>query len=202
MKTALLTQRVITVESYHERRDCLDQAWYRFVKDCSLLPAPIPNHPATAETVAERLDPVVMIFTGGNDLTEYGGDAPERDETEKLLLEYAMAKNIPVLGVCRGMQFLHCYFGGTLCRTTGHVRTRHRLIFDGQETEVNSYHDFVIDKPLDDFSVLATNEDGIVEAMRHKSLNVFGIMWHPEREPKSNTRDINLIRNLIQGDAR
>jgi putative glutamine amidotransferase len=202
MKTVLLTQRVMTVESYQERRDCLDQAWYGFIEDCGFLPVPVPNHQTIAETIASRLNPSAMIFTGGNDLIEYGGDAPERDATEKCLLEHAVAKSIPVLGVCRGMQFLHCYFGGMLRHVEGHTGTCHQLIFDGKKTEVNSYHRFAFDKPLDVFFALAISEDGIVEAMKHKNLNISGIMWHPEREKESNSRDICLIRNLIQGDER
>jgi putative glutamine amidotransferase len=202
MRAILLTQRVTIIESYRERRDCLDQAWYRFVGDCGFLPVPVPNHPDVAKKLAKCLNPAAIIFTGGNDLVDYGGDAPERDATEKGLLEYAMAENVPVLGVCRGMQFLHCYFGGTLRPVNGHVGNCHRLVFDGQETDVNSYHCFAADKPTDEFFSLATGEDGTMEAMRHKCRSILGIMWHPEREPESNPRDIGLIQSLIQRKER
>jgi putative glutamine amidotransferase len=199
MRTILLTQRVDVVQGYRERRDCLDQAWYRFIEDCGFLPAPAPNRPDIAEALAERLNPAAMILTGGNDLAAYGGDAPERDATEKRLLEYAMAKGIPVLGVCRGMQFLHCYFGGTLQQADGHVGVFHRLMFEDGETEVNSYHRFVARKPAEPFLSLAVSEDGTMEAMRHKSQNILGIMWHPERERESHPRDIGVLQNLIRG---
>jgi putative glutamine amidotransferase len=202
LKAVLLTQRVHMAENGLERRDCLDQAWYKFIEDCGFLPAPAPNHPAMAEGLAERLHPAAVIFTGGNDLAAYGGDAPERDATEKRLLEYAMSGGIPVLGVCRGMQFLHCYFGGTLREADGHVGACHRLMFEGKETEVNSYHRLAVTQPADPFDALAVNEDGVVEAMGHQSRPILGVMWHPERERDSNPRDVRLIQRLIRGEIR
>ncbi|MDR0375552.1 MAG: gamma-glutamyl-gamma-aminobutyrate hydrolase family protein [Treponema sp.] len=199
MKIVLLSQRVEVVESYGERRDCLDQNWYRFIMDCGYVPAAAPNHAAVAADIFRAMSPAGLIFTGGNDLVAYGGSAPERDETERRLLEYAMAENIPVLGVCRGMQFIHCFFGGVLQKVEGHAAVRHRLHFKGKEVDVNSYHNYGVTKLQHDFFPLASSGDGVIEAMGHRSRAIMGVMWHPEREEKSRERDIELVQNLIEG---
>jgi putative glutamine amidotransferase len=199
MTIVLLSQRVEVIESYGERRDCLDQNWYRFIINCGYVPVAAPNHAAAALDILVALSPAGLIFTGGNDLVAYGGAAPERDETERRLLEYAMAEHIPVLGVCRGMQFIHCFFGGDLQKVEGHAAARHRLHFKGEETEVNSYHNYGVTKIQSDFLPLASSGDGIIEAMRHRSHAVMGVMWHPEREEKSRKRDIEIVQNLIEG---
>jgi putative glutamine amidotransferase len=199
MKIVLLSQRVEVIESYGERRDCLDQNWCRFIIDCGYVPVAAPNHAAVALDILTALSPVGLIFTGGNDLVAYGGAAPERDETERRLLEYAIAEHIPVLGVCRGMQFIHCFFGGALQKVEGHVAARHHLHFKGEETEVNSYHNYGLTKLQSDFLPLATSGDGVIEAMRHRSHAAMGVMWHPEREEKSRKRDIEIVQNLIEG---
>ena len=72
--------------------------------------------------IADRLDG--LLLSGGNDIhpKQYGEEPYEtlidlsdlRDETEKFLLKHALEKGIPILGLCRGHQFINIYFGGTL----------------------------------------------------------------------------------------
>ena len=87
MDIVLYTQRVEIVESYKERRDCGDQMIPKFLHACGYLPVPIPNLLYIAEKIIEKLEPVGIVLTGGNSLVKYGGKAPERDETEKRLLD-------------------------------------------------------------------------------------------------------------------
>ena len=81
MKVVLYTQRVEVAESYGERRDCADQNIPCFIEACGYLPLPLPNIRNIAERLIEQIRPSGIILTGGNSLVEYGGDAPERDET-------------------------------------------------------------------------------------------------------------------------
>jgi putative glutamine amidotransferase len=199
MNLVLLSQRVEVAEAYGERRDCLDQNWHRFIRDCGCTPVAVPNHAAVAADILAALNPAGLIFTGGNDLAAYGGSAPERDETERRLLERALAEGIPVLGVCRGMQFIHCFFGGALEKVEGHAAVRHRVRFNGEETDVNSYHNYGVTKLQDGFLPLASSGDGVVEAMRHRSRAVMGVMWHPEREGESRKRDVGIVQSLMGG---
>jgi putative glutamine amidotransferase len=209
-----LTQRVEEFAAVGERRDCLDQAWSELLVPLGYLPAPLPNAIADEEGVdalvtALGLDGVIL--TGGNDLADAPGArnaAPERDRFERLLIDVCGRRNLPVLGVCRGLQLLVCHAGGTLVMTRGHAGTRHALRADGggamplsDREEVNSYHDFALDPGSlgRDFEAVARAADGSVEAIVHRRLPIWGIMWHPEREPRD-PRDTALLRALF-GEA-
>ncbi|PKL76273.1 MAG: gamma-glutamyl-gamma-aminobutyrate hydrolase, partial [Candidatus Melainabacteria bacterium HGW-Melainabacteria-1] len=112
MKTLIaITQRVAEVAAYSERRDALDQRWYSLLAQAGLLPMLLPNQPDMALELVSRLQPAGLLLSGGNTLSVYGGDAPERDATERALLSgWALPEQKPVLGVCRGMQLLQHYF--------------------------------------------------------------------------------------------
>ena len=195
-----ISQRYDQVPGRDEWRDGLDVKWCELLEQLGFVPILLPSH---LSDVAGYLDAVGidgLILSGGNDI----GSVPPRDRLEKEALLYAMNHNLPVLGVCRGMQFLCHKEGGKLHNCSGHVATKHKL--DGrwaQEqgfSEVNSYHNQAIlqsDCPAV-FDVLATSDDGVVEAFRHKYKNWLGIMWHPEREAPLDASDLALIQAHFQ----
>jgi N5-(cytidine 5'-diphosphoramidyl)-L-glutamine hydrolase len=193
MKAVAITQRVSVVQAYGERRDCLDQAWTKFLAACGLLPVLLPNITEAALALFEGHGIVGLVLTGGNDLAVLGGDAPERDAVEYALLELAERRGLPVLGVCRGMQVIQQRFGIPLCRVEGHVAQRQVIRIDGELKEVNSFHRFgALDSrpPLDVWAVAA---DGVVEAVRHSTQPIRGIMWHPERSTPYSRADLALF---------
>lgn len=182
----LLTQRVDVVPRYGERRDALDQAWVTLLAGLGCDVALAPNNAAAAEAGARRLGPVLVILTGGNGvLRDQVGYAPERNETEEALLEWSRAERVPVLGVCRGFQFMNMHLGGRLSALAGHVASDHATsVAKGPFAVVNSFHEYGI-APGDlaaALTPLATAPDGSIEAARHRQLPWIGIMWHPERQ--------------------
>lgn len=190
-----VTQRVATDPKTGERRDCLDQRWHVFLAASGLRALILPNDTAAALDLVRGLDPAGLILTGGGDLAAYGGDAPERDAAEAALVDWASARDRPVLGVCRGMQHLLHLGGVALERVTGHVRTQHDLRVGGKPVSVNSYHDrAALRVPGHDWDVLARAADGAVEAVRHRGHYWHGIMWHPEREAEPRAHDVALFR--------
>ena len=198
MKKIIYTQRVSVIEDYKERRDCADQQLAVFLMTCGYMPIPIVNLPEMVVKIVEEINPQGIFLTGGNSLTKYGGDAPERDLTEKKLIDIAIEKNIPLFGICRGMQIILDYFGFFLKNVNCHVGVRHRILGEIYRKEVNSFHKqglFHIDKPLIE---LGKSDDGIVEAMRHEVYRIAGVMWHPERERPYSDFDINMIQNFFK----
>ncbi len=104
MRTVLVTQRVEVLADRGERRDALDQHWISLLLAAGLQPVPVPNNRAWVCSHLAEHGMRPLLLTGGNSLEKYGGDAPERDEIERLLLDTALKAGVPVLGVCRGMQ--------------------------------------------------------------------------------------------------
>ena len=106
MKKIIYTQRVEIVESYGERRDCADVEIAKLIWECGFLPVSVNNIPDKIQVFLEQIKPDGMILTGGNDLSKYGGNALERDETEKRMIEYSVKNDVPLYGFCRGMQMI------------------------------------------------------------------------------------------------
>lgn len=188
MKRIGLTQRVEVVSAYNERRDCLDQNWMHLILELGMIPIPLPNIKDT-EAIAPYLNSMALnglILTGGNDLSITGSKraAPERDYFESEAINYCLDHNIPILGVCRGMQMLNDYFGGELTPVQNHVGSTHKVTLkDDNSYEVNSYHDWGISEGglAKGLVAVGHSDDGLVEYCKHKISSVTAMMWHPER---------------------
>ena len=119
----------------------------------------------------------------------------ERDEIEKDLLEKFMASRRPVFGICRGAQLINVVLGGTLHQDIpnhtmieGHDRIHESYTTDetlkslfGERFSVNSAHHQAIDRLGEGLCAIQWAPDGVIEAIRHESLPIFGVQWHPER---------------------
>jgi putative glutamine amidotransferase len=200
MRAVGVTQRVSVAADYGERRDCLDQAWSRFLLACGLLPLLLPNSTEAALALCRRSGIGGLLFTGGNDLAALGGDAPERDAVESALLDWALERNLPLLGVCRGMQVIQRHFAIPLRRVAGHVAQRQVIRIEGEPIEVNSYHRFAASDSLAPLEVWAVADDGVVKAIRHAAAPITGIMWHPERCSPFSPADVMLFRRVFGAD--
>lgn len=197
MKAVGVTQRVEIVPGYGERRDCLDQAWTKFLIGCDLLPILLPNVVKAALALCEKSGVAGLVLTGGNDLAALGGDAAERDETENALLDFAERQSLPVLGVCRGMQVIQQRAGTPLRRVEGHVAQRQVIRINDEPAEVNSYHHFGAFESRPPLDVWAVADDGVVKAIRDSAKPITGIMWHPERCSPFRAPDVELFRRVF-----
>jgi N5-(cytidine 5'-diphosphoramidyl)-L-glutamine hydrolase len=208
LKRIGITQRVEYVQSYSERRDCLDQRWSAFVFELGCIPIPLPN--VLTEIVPTLLDELILdgiILSGGNSINSLNPNAddtaPERDAFEYALLDAALDRNLPVIGVCRGMEMINVYFGGKLSLIRGHVAVRHSISsieagYNFPET-VNSYHNWGIslDDLANELKPIAVENDNYVEAFKHTEKSLTGIMWHPEREEPFYFLDIELFKSIL-----
>ena len=195
MKLVAISQRVDQIADRDERRDALDQQLVAFLVAAGYLPVPLPNVLGDgANEWLTAIQPKAIVLSGGNDV----GLCPDRDATEREMLSYAKNQQLPVLGVCRGMQTMANWSGAELKSVQGHIKSRHRL--SGEITgEVNSYHAFSLASCPEGFEVLARSEDGEIEAIRHRSLLWEGWMWHPEREEDFAAHDLQRIRVVFGG---
>ena len=209
MKRIAITQRVEIKASYGERRDVLDQKWVEFLLSNELWPIPVPNNIQYVREFLEKEEIDGVLLTGGNSLVHFGGDAPERDEIEIFMLEWALEWNTPLLGVCRGMQIIQDYFENHLTHISGHVAARHTLHVEDncrlsaavkRYSDVNSYHEIGSHKVEGDLLQIATSLDGIVMAVEHREKDLFGVMWHSEREFPFRTEDKLLFENIFKGE--
>ena len=217
MKKIAITQRVEHISGINERRDCLDQRWFDFARLLGVHLIPIPNNLQDVNTFITDLGLEGFVFSGGNNIDCEGGNskslevdgvAYERDKTEGKVLEWAIQNKAPVVGICRGMQYINVFFGGglSLVDEDTHVAKEHDISFSDplmrtwytQLGKVNSYHKFgitssALGKELD---VCAQYGDEI-EAFRHHEYPIWGIMWHPERINPLPEADIQLFKYIF-----
>lgn len=192
---------------------------FRYVSQKRILPILIPdldNDPLLE--ILEELDG--FVFQGGSDLapSTYGespiiegkwlGDA-YRDQYELSIMDYAIKSNKPILAICRGMQLMNVYFGGSLYQDISTQKNdafshrnaikydsvHHPIVFTNTNVLSNLYND--IPEPIvnsvhhqgvkvlgDQLRVLAVSrEDRIVEAIEYTGTTagrVLGVQWHPE----------------------
>lgn len=203
----LISQRVDTFPERGERRDALDQAWGGTL--CGMLGTPVsiypmPNRPGDVDEAVSRWRPSLVVLSGGNDI----GEVPERDATEAALLTRATTECIPVLAVCRGMQMVQHFLGGSTQRVSGHVATEHVVkavsaYGTPAELMVNSFHVWGIPREglARDLEALYCHADNSVEAAKHTALPWLCLMWHPERPGKgmavANDWAANRLREVL-----
>ena len=204
MKHILVSQRVCAVPAYGEFRDALDVRWHSFLAAVGVQLVPMPSN-GSASGYIESLGAGGVLLSGGNDLACMVPEEANvrRDRIEEDLLASALVRGLPVIGVCRGAQFLAHSFGSNLERVQDHVGRVHRIVPEGASKTgfvfgsvdwVNSSHNYGITMPPIDCTNLARAEDGTVEAFEHCTHRVLGVLWHPERESPFLERDIGLFR--------
>ena len=183
----------------------------------AMLPPDVPEQ--AADTVA-RLDGLVVA--GGPDVepVHYGAEpdprtgppARARDAWELALIEAALARRIPLLGICRGMQLLNVALGGTLVQhIDGHAEVPgvfgHHAVkpvpgtlyadIAPEQTSVPTYHHQSVDRLGKGLIPSAHAEDGTVEAIELvTSPWVLGVQWHPEMA--EDTRVMQALINAAQ----
>jgi len=168
------------------------------------LPLHLPFDIDVAETI-DLLDG--LLLPGGTDIAPslYGADPdpelldPEslRDSQETALLDAAASGDIPVLGICRGVQILNVHGGGTLNQhVPDHARFEgppgdpvHAVVFKdgssafelyGRSLPVNSLHHQSISELSGDFVATGISDDGTIEVIESLSHRWMGVQWHPE----------------------
>lgn len=181
--------------------------------------------------ILAKLDGLILAGGGDIDPATYGAEqGPDtgridrvRDDCELALASGALARDLPVLGICRGMQLLNVARGGTLLQhlpaSLGHARhlpsigtfERHEVRLEpgsaaerlagGTRCTVESHHHQAIDRLGEGVVVTGWDvDDGIVEAIDLPGCSfAAGVQWHPEEDPDSPVigRFVNEVQRMV-----
>lgn len=184
----------------------LPRDYVRAVQRADALPLLLAPDPFATEHPDEVLDRIDgLVLAGGVDV----GDDPVRDAFEMALGTRALERDLPLLGICRGMQVMNVAAGGTLIEhvpdIVGHEDHRHdpgqwsdhavHLSEDSlaaraagaTATAVKSHHHQAVDRVADGFTVTGwADGDELVEAMESRAHRfALGVQWHPEADEHS-----------------
>lgn len=197
--------------SYHER-----------IADAGCIPIMALNGQCV-EAYAEIADG--LLLSGGKDVDPklYNRETkfesvvtdPKRDELEWALVKAFADKKKPIFGICRGIQTMNTYFGGTLYQDIptelggDHSKGVNHMLkikedsilgeMFGKSMLINSYHHQVIEDLAPGFAATAWSNAGgheIIEAIEHESLPCWGVQWHPESMSGDVTNPVECVDSM------
>lgn len=212
-------------------REVMDTINHTYVDWCSrigVMPVVVPNCVSDPADYVRQFGVEGLILTGGNDVTSYGdvsspagSESPERDRCEQALVETALEANLTILGICRGLQFLNVYFGGTVEKnlssfagSENHAGAVHDIVIEEEGVRkqigcarwrVNSFHQHgVVTRGVAPvLRVFARSVGGkVVEGLLHPTHRVMGIQWHPERPGSTQKLDDRLVCQFLDSGFR
>lgn len=226
--------------NYRDGNAAVAEAYYASVLEAGGTPLIIPPYAGRA-ALLETLGHIdALLLTGGADIDpRYMGEEPDytllhavnprRDEQELLFTLLAVDMNIPVLGICRGIQTLAAALGGAVHQDIyaalgsgllGHDQepversvATHDVsfvqgsllsdIFGCETLAVNTFHHQAVSRVPAGFEVTATSPDGVIEGMEATDGRaIVGVQWHPESFILNNDRCMMPLFEWLVGEAR
>ena len=196
---------------------------------------PLTSEAADCEQLLDKID--ALLVTGGQDVNPvlYGEDSPEaaarclnasagRDAMEAALIPMALARDLPLLGICRGLQVLNAVCGGTLYQdlptqlpseVNHHQPSEHperpihsvefapdsplAKLLRVDTLQVNSFHHQGVHQVAPEFEPMATAPDGLVEAIWSPThAMVWGVQWHPEFMHKADESSKAIFKAFVK----
>lgn len=229
------TPELLDMEHGSFRRHALSDNYSLAVEAAGGIPVMLPAHLRDIKAVLDRLDGVIITGGGDIDPVRYGQDPheetagidTERDEFELAILHTALEQDMPVLGICRGLQIFNVALGGTLVQDVGELfphATEHRqqalkvhheetfqtallasgdhplrAMIAGDTVEINSFHHQGINTLADSLQVMATTQDGLIEAVYYpEATHAMAVQWHPEMLAPHQDEAAALFRSLVE----
>jgi len=220
---------------YDEHKDSywMLPAYMKALEEAGAIPVmlPLTVDQNSLEQIATGMDG--LLFTGGHDvdpslygqarMEQCGVSIHERDEMEKKLFQLALAVDLPMLGICRGIQLFNVLLGGTLYQDLPsqldselkHVQKppyatpthdvdveRKSSLFrmvGKSRLAVNSYHHQAIDILAPGCKVMAIAKDGVIEAIEHPAYHyLMAVQWHPEFSYVVDNVSKNIFRSFVE----
>jgi putative glutamine amidotransferase len=207
----------MTFDHGHFRRYTLSDTYTSAIIAAGGIPVILPAHPEMIDDLLDTLDGI--IFSGGGDIDPSywneerhpaaDGFDSQRDEFELQAIPKVVARDMPMLGICRGIQTINVALGGSLVQDIpdqlpdAQQHRQHKVgmmrdershpveivagdnplyeLHGSTTMETNSFHHQAIRDKANELEVIARTADGVIEAMWHPGMT-FGlaVQWHPE----------------------
>ncbi len=228
---------IIGITGNYDKETCtLAEGYYQSVLKAGGIPFIIPPFFETDRLgeLLDRLDGI--LFSGGGDINplllgeepikELHSITPERDQQELLLARLAYDRQIPILGICKGIQIINAALGGTLYQDIHTqmegTRIKHSQDEDrrypshqvsltkgsilaklfGTELAVNSFHHQACKEAAPGLKVTAMSADGVIEAIESNEFkSIMGVQWHPETYILRGCTDMLPIFEWLVGES-
>ncbi len=212
-------------------------AYFEGLRRAGAIPVMLPMNLSEEDFRQIRTSFAGFLLTGGHDvgparyhqrrLSVCGDICPERDALEAMVFRYCFEDDWPLLGICRGNQFLNVMMGGTLYQDLAsqyagddgaraqhqmekpydRVQHRNRILrgtplwqlLHKKEIGVNSCHHQGICELADSLKPMAVSEDGLIEAVYLPDhYFIWGVQWHPEYTYRSDADSAAIFKAFVQ----
>lgn len=235
---------LIGITGNYDQQTCtLAEGYYQSVLAAGGTPVILPPfEPADTQAVNELLEEMLhpldaIIFSGGGDINpllvgeqpvqELHSVTPERDLQELLLARLAYDRQIPMLGICKGIQVINAALGGKNWQDINTQMDGKRIkhsqqidrrysshtvslsensllsrIFNTSELSVNSFHHQACSVPALCLTVSAISSDGVIEAVESNEFkSILGVQWHPETYILRGSHEMLPVFEWLVGEA-
>jgi microsomal dipeptidase-like Zn-dependent dipeptidase/gamma-glutamyl-gamma-aminobutyrate hydrolase PuuD len=199
--------------NYNELTCKLAEGYYKQIVEAGGTPVIIPpvSDKASILSTLDRIDALLLsggadynpLYAGEEPCAKLGGINAERDLPELLIAQLAYNRQMPILGICRGIQTLAMALGGHVKQDISDIQAikhsqdadrsqaTHSVsiaidstlynIYKEETLFVNSFHHQAVDEPGAHFRTVAKSADGMIEAIESTEFkSVIGVQWHPE----------------------
>ncbi len=207
-------QPVIGITGNYGELTCkLSEGYYKSIQRAGGVPVIIPPLSDTDSIIntLEHIDGLLLsgggdynpLFTGEDPSPKLGGINNERDLPELLITQLAYNRQIPMLGICRGIQTLAIALGGKVKQDISDIcKVKHSqdadrsepthsvaieedsilyTLYNNKTIYVNSFHHQAVEDGGKRFRVVGRSADGIIEAIESSEFkSIMGVQWHPE----------------------
>jgi len=205
---------------FKDKHNSIEEVYSQAVTKHDGLPVLIPtveNQTEYLTSIVSRIDGLLIPGSRDMDPKHYNEEPhpklnpmnEERTAAEYIVLESALDKKLPILGICGGMQFINVFFGGSLHQDIQdilenpliHVKGAVHPLKLNEKSElygiirkndfiVNSYHHQAINKIGKGLKTTAHTSDGIVEGLESEEHFLQAVQWHPELEDSEISKKI------------
>lgn len=193
----------------------------RSIAAAGFIPLVLPNEMSDAQLDAALASADALVIFGSID-----GEVHARYEFERKLIQKAAARDMPILGICNGHQQINKALGGSYGPNPTNAPVKVGHLWDGSAWSneqfhevtvkpgsllaktygegrqvVNTSHMYGIREVAPGFEVTAVADDGVIEAIEHRTKPIVGVQFHPERlyTRDGNERALALIRAALEG---
>ena len=208
-----VTTRIIYEDGI--KKQFVNEAFIEYVKLAGFTPIILPML-TDIDDLLNICD--AFLITGGDDLhskwyneelsPKAGTIHLEMDEVDKYVIEYAIKTKKPMMGICRGLQAINVFMGGSLIQhiednshkeianNVEFITVKNGSVFDrvyNDNSKINSYHHQCIKTLAPNFTICGYSHN-CIEAICHNELPIIAVQWHPERI--MDEESINLIKEF------
>lgn len=212
---ALISQREIT-DQHGILIDSLESNYVHYFESIGYKLLPVSNFLQRVDYLFDFGIELLILTGGGSVPSRYytnsqieNNDCFYRDKIEKELFENAIRRNIPVLAICRGMQYVNCLLGGSISVLSGLSKPRpigvdHPIYLNNEIIHVNNYHNDGIftTQIANGLDVIGVDiENNIVECYESLNPKILATQFHPERinQNEASQKTIDILINQFLG---